>query len=332
MQIRNIFTGASKNIFYCLIAIGIITIPSACTTSLLTSKLLDVALKPKNTSKDTAAAWKAEIEKYPMVGTWRDSLIKAGAIRDTFITDAEGINLHALYVYAAKPTASTAVVVHGHTSSSVGVAHLGYMYNRNLDMNILLPDLRLSGLSGGENYTMGWSERKEVEQWINVASDVFGDSARIVVHGVSMGAATVMMLSGDTVSRNVACFVEDCGYSSVWNEFKHVLQKNYKISATSLLKSASNKAKKLYNYDFSKSSSVEQVKKSSLPMLFIHGDADSYVPTKMVYELYEAKPEPKELWIVPGAAHDESYKINPDEYTERIKDFITKYGVIQHED
>lgn len=315
------------NIALSLLAIAVVALPSACTTSLVTSKLLDVALKPKNTTKDTAAAWKDEIARYPEVGTWRDSLAKAHAMHDTFITDPEGIRLHAMYVYAPEPTANTAIVVHGHTSSSVGVAHLGRMYNLDLKMNILLPDLRLSGLSGGDHYTMGWSEKNEVKLWIDVATSLFGDTTKIVMHGVSMGAATVMMLSGDTMSSKVKCMVEDCGYSSVWDEFKHVLQKNYKISGTSLLKSAEKKAKQLYNYDFSKASAVEQVKKSSIPMLFIHGEEDNYVPTKMVYELYKAKPEPKELWVVPGAAHDEAYKTAPQEYTQRVKEFVEKYGL-----
>lgn len=327
MHRKNFIPQGVINVSYCIFVIALITLPSACTTSLVTSKLLDVALKPKNTSKDTAVAWKQEIERYPAVGTWRDSLLNAHAIHDTFITDAEGISLHALYVRAPKASPNTAIVVHGHTSSSIGVAHLGRMYNRDLSMNILLPDLRLSGLSGGEHYTMGWSEKNEVKLWINVATKLFGDTTRIVVHGVSMGAATVMMMSGDTLSSNVKCMVEDCGYSSVWDEFKHVLQKNYKISGTSLLKSASEKAKKLYNYDFSKASSVEQVKKSSIPMLFIHGDADTYVPTTMVYELYKAKPEPKELWVVPGAEHDKSYETAPEEYTKRVKEFVEKYGM-----
>ena len=213
MHRKNFIPQGVINVSYCIFVIALITLPSACTTSLVTSKLLDVALKPKNTSKDTAVAWKQEIERYPAVGTWRDSLLNAHAIHDTFITDAEGISLHALYVRAPKASPNTAIVVHGHTSSSVGVAHLGRMYNRDLGMNILLPDLRLSGLSGGEHYTMGWSEKNEVKLWINVATKLFGDTTRIVVHGVSMGAATVMMMSGDTLSSNVKCMVEAVSYT-----------------------------------------------------------------------------------------------------------------------
>ncbi|EKC72591.1 alpha/beta hydrolase [human gut metagenome] len=65
--------------------------------------------------------------------------------------------------------------------------------------------------------------------------------------------------------------------------------------------------------------------KCQLPMLFIHGDKDTYVPTWMVYPLYEAKPEPKELWIVPGAAHALSYKENKQEYTDKVRKFVGQY-------
>ena len=76
---------------------------------------------------------------------------------------------------------------------------------------------------------------------------------------------------------------------------------------------------------FKEASSLKQVEKADLPMFFIHGDKDTYVPTWMVYPLYEAKPDPKELWIVPGAKHAVSYKENKTEYTNRVKNFVDKY-------
>ena len=141
-----------------------------------------------------------------------------------------------------------------------------------------------------------------------------------------MGAATTMMLAGDTLPQNVKWFVEDCGYTSVWEQFQYVLAKDYHILSKSLLKAAQKKAEKLYNLNFKKASSEEQIKKSNLPMLFIHGDEDTYVPVKMVEQLYKVKPEPKELWIVPGATHAHSYKSAPKEYTKHVKDFISKYS------
>lgn len=297
----------------------------SCVPSLLTTKLLKTALQPTNTSRDTAEAWRYEIKEYPFIRTWRDSLVKTGTLRDTFITAPDHANLHALYIKSPKPSNTTAIIVHGHGSSSVGVAHLGYMYSHDIGCNVIMPDLRLSGLSDGDHYTMGWNERKDVGLWIKFATKLFSDTTQIVVHGVSMGAATTMMLSGDTLPSNVKCFVEDCGYTSVWEQFRYVLAKDYHISSLSLLKAAQRKAEKLYNLNFKKASAEEQVKKSHLPMLFIHGDKDTYVPVKMAEQLYKAKPEPKEIWLVPGAAHAQSYKVAPNDYTQKVKDFIDKY-------
>ena len=80
-----------------------------------------------------------------------------------------------------------------------------------------------------------------------------------------------------------------------------------------------------YGWTFGEASSLEQVKKSRLPMLFIHGDADDYVPTRMVYPLYGAKPGDKELWVVPGASHANSYRDNREEYTRRVGEFVGRY-------
>ena len=134
-----------------------------------------------------------------------------------------------------------------------------------------------------------------------------------------------MMVSGEEQQPFVKCFVEDCGYTSVWDEFRGELKAQYGLPAFPLLHVASRLCKQEYGWDFREASTLEQVKKCTLPMLFIHGDADSYVPTWMVYPLYEAKPEPKELWIVPGSAHAMSYKDYPQEYTEHVKKFVGKY-------
>lgn len=308
-------------------AVGILTLPmlESCVPSMLATKLLKVALQPTNTSKDTAKAWSHEIKAYPFVASWRDSLKKTNAIRDTFIQAPDHANLHALYIKAPEPSDITAIVIHGHTASSVAVAHLGYMYNHDLGYNVIMPDLRLSGLSDGDHYTMGWDEKEDIKLWISFAKQLFSDTTRIAVHGVSMGAATTMMLSGDSLADNVKWFIEDCGYTSVWEQFRYVLAKDYHISNTSLLKAAQKKAIKLYNLNFKTASSEAQVKKSTQPMLFIHGNSDNYVPVSMAKKLFDVKPDPKEIWIVPQAAHAQAYKQAPAEYTKRVKEFIDKY-------
>ena len=106
------------------------------------------------------------------------------------------------------------------------------------------------------------------------------------------------------------------------DEFRGELKEQFGLPAFPLLHTASWLCRQEYGWDFREASALEQVKKCTLPMLFIHGDADTFVPTWMVYPLYEAKPEPKELWIVPGATHAMSYKDYPQEYTEHVKKFV----------
>lgn len=307
----------------------ICTLSSCSLTSLVAGKAIGKfirsSLQPSETSRDTAKAWSDEIADYPFLKGWRDSLIQTKAIRDTFLTSDDGIRLHALYIKSADSSRVTAIVLHGHTRSSVSVAHLGYMYSHDMGYNVILPDMRMSGLSGGDHYTMGWEERRDVEKWIDLAPHLFSDSTEILIHGVSMGAATAMMVAGDSISERVKWYIEDCGYSSITDEFKYLMNKDYHVDKVSILKTAVKQARKIYKLDFNKVSPEDFIKKCRKPMLFIHGSADTYVPTSMVMKLYDVKPDPKELWIVPGAGHDGSYSKDPKEYEKRIRDFLSRY-------
>lgn len=288
--------------------------------------MLGYSLTPKdNKGKDIPGSYEYMHSKYPFITPWLDSLQTTGALRDTFIINRKGRQLHAMFASAAKPTDKTAVIVHGYTDNAIRMLMIGYLYNNDLNYNILLPDLQDNGLSEGPAIQMGWKDRLDVLNWMNIANDIFGKRTQMVVHGISMGAATTMMVSGEAQQPFVKCFVEDCGYTSVWNEFSFQLKDMFGLPEFPLMYTTSWLCNAKYGWNFQEASSLEQVKKCSLPMFFIHGDADTYVPTRMVYPLYEAKSEPKELWIVPGATHAMSYKDYPQEYTERVKKFVGKY-------
>ena len=288
--------------------------------------MLGCSLTPKdNKGKDIPGSYEYMHSKYPFITPWLDSLQTTGALRDTFIINRKGRQLHAMFASAAKPTDKTAVIVHGYTDNAIRMLMIGYLYNNDLNYNILLPDLQDNGLSEGPAIQMGWKDRLDVLNWMNIANDIFGKRTQMVVHGISMGAATTMMVSGEAQQPFVKCFVEDCGYTSVWDEFSFQLKDMFGLPEFPLMYTTSWLCNAKYGWNFQEASSLEQVKKCSLPMFFIHGDADTYVPTRMVYPLYEAKSEPKELWIVPGATHAMSYKDYPQEYTERVKKFVGKY-------
>lgn len=287
--------------------------------------MLDYSLTPQNRGKDLTGSWQYMFDTYPYLKPWTDSLKQVGALKDTFVYAPDRTKLHAYYVAAARPTAQTAVIIHGYTDNAIRMMMIGYLYNKRLGFNILLPDLRNTGMSDGDAIQMGWLDRKDVMLWMETANHIYGDSTRMVVHGISMGAATTMMVSGEPQPGYVKCFIEDCGYTSVWDQFSKELKEQFGLPRFPLLYTADILCRIEYGWRFKEASALKQVAQCRLPMFFIHGDKDGYVPTWMVYKLYEAKPEPKELWVVPGADHAHSYLFHTEEYTQKVKAFVEKY-------
>ncbi len=134
-------------------------------------------------------------------------------------------------------------------------------------------------------------------------------------------------MSGEPQPPFVHCFVEDCGYTSVWDEYKGELKNQFGLPAFPLLHLASWATDLRYGWNFREASPLAQVKKCRLPMLFIHGTEDTFVPTWMGDTLFAAKPGVKEYWRVEGAEHANSYLKFPKEYTERVKTFLEKYNI-----
>ena len=257
---------------------------------------------------------------------WYDGLKAEGLLKDTTILGYRDFNVHACYVPAADPASAqgTAIVVHGYGDNHFVFLYLVRMYRDELNYNVLFPDLQYHGYSEGDHVQMGWYDRLDVEKWIPVAHDIFKDDF-MVLHGVSMGAATVMMTSGDPLPEYVRAFVEDCGYSSAWDQFKTNLKQSFHLPTFPILNSASIVSRNRYGWGFKEASSVKQLAKCDRPMLFIHGDADDFVPFSHLQKNYDAKIHGyKEMWVAHGAVHANSYAKYPQEYTARVRNFLAK--------
>lgn len=286
--------------------------------------MLSVALTP---NRDTIAQFEygdQRWEKRPEVKEWLDSVLQCGALRDTFIVNAKGARLHAYYKFADSLTNKTAIVVHGYKVRALGMAHIAKMYDADLHYNILVPDLYAHGQSEGDAIQMGWFDRLDVMEWMKVADKLFGGSTLQVVHGISMGAATTMMVSGENPPE-ARCYVEDCGYTSVWDEYCQEVKNSYPKAFYPLLYTSSWLCKARYGWSFKEASPEKQVAKCKKPMLFIHGSADDFVPTAMVHGVYAAKGGEKDLWIAEGSVHARSYDDYPVEYTQKVSEFLNKY-------
>ncbi len=282
---------------------------------------LDYALSRDEERLDIEKAFGRQKEEYPWTAAWVDSIRSTGALRDTFSVNHGNVRIHTWYLPAQRPAARTAILIHGYRSNAIEMMQLGYMYHHDLGWNILLPDLEAHGLSGGQTIQMGWLDRLNIYDWMEIAGDVF-PSDTILVHGVSMGAATTMCISGMELDEKVMGFVEDCGYTSVYDEFKGELKNQFGLPAFPLMPYTSFICALRYEWSFQEASPLNEVARCDRPMLFIHGDADTYVPTEMVHPLYEAKPGRKTLWLAQGSAHANAYKDHPEEYTATVEEFI----------
>jgi len=285
--------------------------------------MLDYSLAPDEERKDTAKCFRLLVEDHPEVKPWLDSLRNCHALRDTFITMPSGEQHHGYFV-AQDSSRQTAIVIHGWRDCGIDFMNIARIYEQS-GYNILMPDLHAHGLSEGDAINMGWNDRKDVLHWIETAHKLF-DSDNFVIHGVSMGAATTMNVSGEPMPECVKSirFVEDCGYTSVWDEFHHEINDEFGLSDFPLMYTTSLLCKLINGWSFGEATPFEQVKKCPYPMLFIHGDNDDFVPSWMVHPLYAAKTGSKSLWITKGAQHAKSYDEYPEEYTRRIKAFISK--------
>ena len=270
------------------------------------------------------------IRYVPALRPWLDSLDRVHALRDTTIIALDGTPLHARYVRSARPTQRVALLVHGYGDAAGRMYHIGRMYARSMNAHLLLPDLRYHGRTPGTHIGMGWNDRLDVLRWAKLAPHLFRlspDSLRLVVHGVSMGAATTMMLSGTDGQPNyLRAFVEDCGYTSVRDIFASELRVRYGLPAFPIIPATSALCKWRYGWSFNEASALEAVRRCRKPMLFIHGGNDTFVPTAMVYPLYAAKPGIKALWIAPHSAHAMSYIDHPEEYERRVRQFLDRYA------
>ncbi len=239
-------------------------------------------------------------------------------------TAFDGLKLVARELPPAKPSHVWVVCIHGFSGSglSLGVAARHW---HGKGYHVFLPDLRGSGDSEGDYYGMGWLDRKDIIQWICGTILKKDPQAQIVLHGVSMGAATVMMTTGETLPPNVRAAIEDCGYTSVWEEFTIQLKKVFGLPQFPIMHIANGMAKRRAGYSFKEASSVAQVKKSRTPTLFIHGDADTFVPFFMLGEVYGAAACEKEKLVVHGAQHGESATLEPELYWKTAEAFIGRY-------
>lgn len=243
---------------------------------------------------------------------------------DRWLTNQDGLKLHGLYL-PREDSHKYAVICHGYGSIPQYGGRFALKFYE-MGYNVLAPAARAHERSEGRYAGMGWPERRDIVAWVDTIVEE-DPQAEIVLFGVSMGGATVMMTAGEAdLAPNVKCVIEDCGYSSVWDEFAGQLDELFGLPTFPVLDAASLVTQVRAGYGFKEASAVEQLKKTSLPVLFIHGEDDTFVPYAMLDVVYDACASPdKERLSVPGAAHGEASWEDPELYWATIAAFLEKH-------
>ena len=234
----------------------------------------------------------------------------------------DGVTLRGTEYITDENTENWAIVLHGYRAEPKSVLTIGEHFSEK-GYNVLIPSMRACADSDGEFVGMGWLDKDDLKCWINLII-AENSNAKIILHGSSMGAATVLMASGDELPTNVKAIIADSGYTSVWDIFASEAKARFGLPTFPVLNMFQVVAKVRAGYNIKKASALEQVKNSKTPILFIHGDKDDFVPESMCESLYNNANCIKDKLIISGAGHTDSKYKESDTYYNKIFEFIDK--------
>lgn len=247
---------------------------------------------------------------------------------DVEMTSPDGLRLTARLIPAEKETKKFVICIHGHNCNGPDeMSHLFPFYHYEMGFNYFLPDLRGHGRSEGKYIGFGALDYKDINLWIDYLVDRFGEDISIMLHGISMGAATSMLVNNHNPREQVKLIIEDCGYTNAFEEVGVKTRSMINFLKTDFVVYFINfYCRLIAKYDLRKDADpLGTMKNAKNPVLFVHGEEDMLVPFYMGKKLYEACPTEKEFFAVAGAEHAFSYYDAKEEYDERMRRFIAKH-------
>ena len=281
-----------------------------------------VAASPKDMNKT---------DRWPSQQAGRQWARAAVDFRSLSIPSSDGLNLWAAMIPSKSESHRWAICMHGYLDCHEAMGIIGRHY-ADEGWNVLLPDHRGHGNSQGNYIGWGYDERLDLVAWINyiVRRD---PEAEIVLHGISMGAATVLMATGGPLQNQVKAAISDCAYTSAEDVMKHTLDRHVRkalnipapIPFAALFSSLRKITLRRAGYDLRDASPIDAVSHSRTPTLVIHRVCDDVVPPAMMGTLYQAARCPKRFLWVQDAAHTASVGANPELYWSTVHEFLKKH-------
>ena len=245
--------------------------------------------------------------------------------QEVSITSFDGLTLRGRY-FECNPGAPVELLFNGYRGNAERDLSGGVARCFALGRNALLIDQRASGRSDGHIITFGIRERRDCLDWANFASSHFGKHVKLILTGISMGAATVMMASCEPLPENVVCILADCGYTSP-REIIQKVTKDIHLPPKLLYALIRLSAMLFGRFDLDDSSALEAVSRCQVPLILIHGEDDDFVPCEMSRRLYDiCASSNKKFVAVPGAGHGLAYPVDPEGYLAALSGFQQECG------
>lgn len=219
------------------------------------------------------------------------------------------------------------LLMHGYRAGGLTDFAGLYRFYHEQGYDLLVPFERSHGPSEGRYICFGVKERFDCRDWAEYAVRLAGEDCNLYLSGISMGCATVLMAAGLPLPANVRAIIADCGFTSPKEILKTVLKRDYHLPAFPLMNLTELLTKWRAGFGYSDASTLDAMRNCRIPVLFIHGEKDTFVPVQMTLDNYMACSAPKELLIVPGAVHAAASLQDPEGYRRTALAFMKKYEV-----
>lgn len=281
-------------------------------------KLTEVAMFPKTWKYEDT--YNFEIEN----GRFRSDYLSSLQKEEFFIDSPYGYKLHAIY-FPNKESKKTIIFSHGVTYSLYGsIKYMDMFYKRGF--NVFIYDQRFHGRSEGDFCTYGNFEKFDLKACTDWVLNRNGADSIVGIHGESMGAATALQNAG--IDSRVAFYIADCPYSDFFEELKIRIRKDFHLPPFPFLNLADIIFKIKSGTSFKTASPIKAIKNVTVPIFFVHGANDNYIPNTMSKEMFEIKKGIKKLYIAPNADHAQSVWRNPEEYDRLVGEFLEEIKII----
>jgi fermentation-respiration switch protein FrsA (DUF1100 family) len=290
-----------------ILAVLTVTVVSSMVVYVV-SRLL---LSPKKVSYEKT--YKLGIQK----GEINDKVFRAINKEEVFIRSYHGYKLHGMF-FPVEKSKKVIIIAHGITWSLFGSFKYVEMF-QNRGYHVLLCDHRYHGLSGGRYTSYGYYEKDDLKAWIDYVTKRIGEKAFIGLLGESLGAASALEVS--KLDPRVKFCIADCAFSD-FHSLLRLKLKQFKLQIYPLVDVVSFLVKLRHGWSFPEISPIKGLEKTKIPILFIHGKEDSFIPLQMTLDMFKRKKDNKKLYLVPRAGHAEAYNTDPKGYEKKVIEFI----------